>query len=176
MMIAKCKTSNEIWTKLEESFGGSISLEVDFPSEELSPTSHHEELQVASTSGRDDCSMSSTSPTCEMSQGNAMVSGEIICDDGIVSLYTDDSCYINANSVESLDLNTSCNHGSISSCVDSPCISSRNYLSTSVDGMLDLSCCHEQNASISSSCLLANNVEETEHSLEKDKIMYEDSR
>ena len=176
MMVAKCKSSHEIWTKLEEAFGGSISLEVDFPSEELSSTSNHEELQVASTSGRDDCSMSSTSPTCEMSQGNAMVSGEIICGDGIVSLYTDDSCSINANGVESLDLNTSCNHGSISSCVGSPCISSRNYFSTSTDDMLDMSCCHEQNASISSCCLLANNVEETEHSMEQDKIMNEDSR
>jgi hypothetical protein len=26
---SKCKTSHEIWTKLEESFGGSISLEVE---------------------------------------------------------------------------------------------------------------------------------------------------
>jgi hypothetical protein len=29
LMGSKCKTSHEIWTKLEESFGGSISLEVE---------------------------------------------------------------------------------------------------------------------------------------------------
>jgi hypothetical protein len=28
LMGSKCKTSHDIWTKLEESFGGSISLEV----------------------------------------------------------------------------------------------------------------------------------------------------
>jgi hypothetical protein len=62
-MGSKCKTSHEIWTKLEESFGGSISLEVENEPKELSSPSHHEELQVASTSGHDDCSISSTSPT-----------------------------------------------------------------------------------------------------------------
>jgi hypothetical protein len=74
LMGLKCKTSHEIWTKLEESFGGSISLEVESEPKELSSPSHHKELQVASTSGRDDCSISSTSPTCDMSQGNDMVS------------------------------------------------------------------------------------------------------
>jgi len=123
MMIAKCKSSHEIWTKLEETFGGSISFEVDFPSEELPSTSNHEELQVASTSSSDDCSMSSTSPTCEMSQGNDMVSGEIFCDDGNIVLYTDDSSFVNSNGVESLDLNTSCNKFFTHSCVEGPCIS-----------------------------------------------------
>jgi hypothetical protein len=35
-MGSKCKTSHEIWTKLEESFGGSISLEVESELKELS--------------------------------------------------------------------------------------------------------------------------------------------
>ena len=173
---SKGKSSHEMWTNLEEIFGGSISHEAGGHSEELSSPSHHEELQVASTSGRDEFSIPSTSPTCDKSQGNGMVSGEIICDDGSVSLYTDDSCSINANGVESLDLNTCWNNGSISSRVSSPCISSRNNLSTSVDDMLDMSCCHDQNASISSSCLMANNVEETKHSMEQDTIMSGDSR
>ena len=86
-----------------------------------------------------------------------MVSGKIICDVGGVSLYTNDSCSINDNGVESLDLSTSCNDNYISPCVANPCILSRNYLSTSVDDMLDFPCSHEQNASISSSCL-SNNV------------------
>jgi hypothetical protein len=55
LMGSKCKTSNEICTKLEESFGGFISFEVESEPKGLSAPSHHEELQVASTSGRDDC-------------------------------------------------------------------------------------------------------------------------
>ncbi|KAK1697398.1 hypothetical protein QYE76_014095 [Lolium multiflorum] len=53
-----------MWIKLKEMFGGSISHLVGGVSEELSSPSHHEELQVASTSGRDDISSTSTSPTC----------------------------------------------------------------------------------------------------------------
>ncbi|KAK1677950.1 hypothetical protein QYE76_038798 [Lolium multiflorum] len=53
-----------MWIKLKEMFGGSTSQLVGGDSEELSSPSHHEELQVASTSGRDEFSSSSTSPTC----------------------------------------------------------------------------------------------------------------
>ncbi|KAK1696745.1 hypothetical protein QYE76_013442 [Lolium multiflorum] len=53
-----------MWIKLKEMFGGSTSHLVGGDSEELSSPSHHEELQVASTSGRDEFSSSSTSPTC----------------------------------------------------------------------------------------------------------------
>jgi hypothetical protein len=123
LMGSKCKTSHEIWTKLEESFGGFISLEVESEPKELSSPSHHEELQVASTSGRDDCSISSTSPTCDLSQGNDMVSGEIACDDGSFVLCTNDSTLLNPNGVESLDLNTSCKKFFTHSCVKGPCIS-----------------------------------------------------
>ncbi|KAK1609617.1 hypothetical protein QYE76_033290 [Lolium multiflorum] len=42
-----------MWIKLKKMFGGSISHLVGGVSEDLSPPSHHEELQVASTSGRD---------------------------------------------------------------------------------------------------------------------------
>src|SRR3954470_1701987 len=54
LMIVKCKPSHEIWTKLKEIFGGSISQRVGGISKELSSPSHHEDLQVASTSGRDE--------------------------------------------------------------------------------------------------------------------------
>ncbi|KAK1652785.1 hypothetical protein QYE76_070590 [Lolium multiflorum] len=57
-----------MWIKLKEMFGGSISHMVGGVSEELSSPSHHEELQVASTSGRDVLSSSSTSPTCDKTQ------------------------------------------------------------------------------------------------------------
>src|SRR5664279_5950068 len=45
----KCKSSHKMWTKLEETYGGSNSLEIDDLSEKLSSPSHLEELQVAST-------------------------------------------------------------------------------------------------------------------------------
>jgi hypothetical protein len=67
LMGSKCKMFHEIWTKLEESFDGCISLEIESEPKKLSSPSHHEELQVASTSGRDDCSISSTSLTCDLS-------------------------------------------------------------------------------------------------------------
>ena len=49
----KCKSSHDIWTKLRRAFGGSIYHKVGGISEELYFPSHHEELQVASTSSRD---------------------------------------------------------------------------------------------------------------------------
>src|SRR5664279_5371619 len=56
LIVSKCKSSHKMWTKLEEKYGGSNSLEVDYLSKELSSPSHHEELQVASTSGYEDSS------------------------------------------------------------------------------------------------------------------------
>ena len=134
----------------------------------------YEELQVSSTSVHDEFSSSPTSPTCGKTQGKYMVSGVGNCNVDIV-LANDDPSSLSHCNVSSLDLSTSCNNNAISPCVASPCISSRNYLSTSVDDMLDLPCSHEQNASISSSCL-SNNVEEIKHSMEQDMIMNEDSR
>ena len=49
-------------------------------------------------------------------------------------------------------------------------------LHRSHEDMLALSCSHNQNVSISSSCLLTNIVEETEHSMDQDTISNEDSR
>jgi hypothetical protein len=142
------------------SFCGFISLEVESEPKDLSSPSHHEELKVASTSGRDDCSISSTSPIGDMSQGNDMVSGEIVCDDGSFVLCTDDSTLLNPNGVESLDPNTSCKNFFTHSCVKGPCISPRICLINFFDNMLVSSCDHDQNDSISSSCCLTNHVEE----------------
>ncbi|KAK1607578.1 hypothetical protein QYE76_031251 [Lolium multiflorum] len=64
LIYIKRKSSHEMWIKLKEMFGGSIPHLVGGVTEELSSPSHHEELQVASTSGRDDISSTSTSPTC----------------------------------------------------------------------------------------------------------------
>jgi len=41
--------------------------------------------------------------------------------------------------------------------------------------MLAISCCHDKNASISSNCC-ANNVEETQHSMEQDVVLNGASR
>ena len=60
LTIVKCKSSHEMWTKLKEIFGGYISHRVSGISKDISFPSHHEELQVASTSGRDEFSSSLT--------------------------------------------------------------------------------------------------------------------
>ena len=160
--IMTCASAHEMWTKLEEIYGGSNLDEVNHISEvsleEFSTSSYHEELHIASSSVCLDISTSSTSPSYDMSQGNDMVSGNIICDDDVVLNIDDLSC-INANFVASLDLNTS-SKNDIHSCVDSPYISYRDSLNTCCDDMLDSPCCHDIYASISSSCCLTNHVEE----------------
>jgi hypothetical protein len=55
-------------------------------------------------------------------------------------------------------------------------MSFRTHLNTIVDDMRDISCCHDHNASISSSCLSTNNVEENKHSMGQDKDMDGDLR
>lgn len=70
-------------------------------------------------------------------QGKDMVSGVGNCNVDIM-LANDDTSSISHCNVSSLDLSTSCNNNAISPCGASPCISYRNYLSTSVDDMLDL--------------------------------------
>jgi hypothetical protein len=103
-----------------------------------------------------------------------MVSGDIINVNLVI--YTNDHPSTNASGVDPMDLNTSCNKGIISSCVDSSCMSSRTHLNTIVDDMRNMSCCHDHNASISSSCLPTNNVAENKHSMGQDKVMDGDSR
>ena len=112
---------------------------------------------------------------CGKTQGNRMVSGEENCNVDIV-LNSDDSSFLSHCNVSSLDLNTSSTENALHTCVDSPCISCINCLHKSNDDMLAMSSCHEQNSSISSSCLLSNNVEETEHSMWQETLMNEDSR
>jgi hypothetical protein len=154
-----------MWIKHEKEFGVPTSHEGGCTSEELSSPSHHEELQVASISGRDDSSFSSTSPTCDKLQGNDIVSGEIICGDGNVSLYNGESCSINANGVERLDLNTYCNKYFAHTCVKGPCISPRIFLIKFCDDMLVSICGHDQNAYVSSTYCMTNHVEEIKRKL-----------
>jgi hypothetical protein len=150
--------AHEFWTKIKDKYDVSKSLE---------------DCCSPSTSSLEEFSSSSNSPTCDLSQGNDMVSGDIINNN--LAIYTNDHPYTNASGVDSMDLNTSCNKGVISSCVDSSCMSSRTHLNTFVDDMRDMSCFHDHNASISSSCLSTNNVEETKHSMGQEKVMDGDS-
>jgi hypothetical protein len=101
MMASKCKMSNEIWTKLEETFDGSTSLEIDHLPKELILTSNNEELQIASKSDCGDDPVPSISPTCDMTGGNGLVSTEMTCDSGN-AIYTDDSSSTVYNGVDHL--------------------------------------------------------------------------
>ena len=91
--ISTCKSAHEAWTKLEDIYGGSNLDEDNILFRELmedfSTFLNHEELYIASTSNYLDTSISSTSPTCGVPQGNDMVSEEISCNDG-VNLICDD--------------------------------------------------------------------------------------
>ena len=103
-----------------------------------------------------------------------MVSGDENCNVDIV-LSSDDPSSISHCNVSSLDPNTFRTKNALHACVDSPCISCVNCLHKSHYDMLDMSCCHEQNVSISSSCL-AKNVEETKRSMEQGTNMGDASR
>ena len=67
----------------------------------------------------------------------------------------------------SLDLNTSSTKNSLHDCDDSPCISCKSCLSKPHNDMFVMSCSHDQNACISSSCC-TNNVGEIQSSVEPD--------
>ena len=53
-------------------------------------------------------------------------------------------------------------------CINSPCISSKNCLDKSLDDMFALSCCHDKNACVPSNPCIGNNIEETQFSMEQD--------
>ena len=106
--IMPYRNAHEMWTKLQDKYDESKIYE-----DECSP----------STSGRDEyeCSFSSTSPTCDLSQGNEMVSGGGNCNVGI-DLILDDYSSLSHCNVSSLDLNTYSTKNASHACVDSPCI------------------------------------------------------
>jgi hypothetical protein len=70
----------------------------------------------------------------------------------------------------SLYLNTSSTLNVLHVCVHSPCISSVNCSSKCHD-MIANPCCHDINASISSSCYVSNNVDEYKGSIGNNKIL-----
>ena len=153
------RDAHELWTKLQDKYGVSKIC-----GDDCSP----------STFGRVVFSTSSTSPTCGLPQGNDMVSSVGHCNDDSMLIVDDPSSLYYCNA-PSLGFNTSSTPNVSHACVDSPCISCRNCLTKSHDDMLAMSCCHDKNASISSNCC-ANNVVETEHSMEQDVVFNGASR
>jgi hypothetical protein len=110
----------------------------------------------------------STLPTCCMPQGNDKVSG-----DGKPNF--DDPTSLSHCNGSSLDVNTSSTIKALHTCVDIPSISCGNQLFKYHDDMLSISCCHDMNASISSSCGVSNNVEEARDFMCQDKVLNEAS-
>jgi hypothetical protein len=155
--ITPFQSAHEIWTKLQEKYGVSKIIEDDC---------------IPSTSGRDE--LLYTSSKCGKTQGNDMVSGDETCN-GDSMLTFDDPTSLSHCNASSLDLNTCSPINVKHACVDSPCTSCVNFLNKSHDDMLALSSCHNINASISSSCCVSNNVEETEDPMGQDKILNEAS-
>ena len=100
--------AHELWTKLQDKYGVPKIC-----GDDCSP----------STSGLVAFSTSSTSPTCGLPQGNAMVSSVGHCNDDSVLLLGDPSSLSYCNGL-SLDFNTSSTLHVSHACVDSPCISS----------------------------------------------------
>jgi hypothetical protein len=117
---------------------------------------------IPSTSDRDE--LSSTSSTCGKTQGNDMVSDDENCNIDSELTFDNHSSLFHCNA-SSLDLNTLSTKSTLHACVHSPCISCINCLTKPNDDMLIASCCHDTNASISSSLCDANHIEETEDSL-----------
>ena len=108
--IMPYRNAHEMWTKLKKKYDVSKIIEDDC---------------IPSTSGRDEFSSSSTSPTCDLSQGNDMVSGGENCNVDI-GLTIDNTSSLSHCNISSLDFNTYSTKNALHACVDSPCISSRN--------------------------------------------------
>ena len=103
-----------------------------------------------------------------------MVSSGVHCNDDS-GLIVDNPSSLSYSNASSLDFSTSSTPNVSHACVGSPCISCRFCLLKSHDDMLAMSCCHDKNVSISSSCC-ANNVEGTQHSMEQDVVLNAASR
>jgi hypothetical protein len=99
-----------------------------------------------------------------------MVSGDKNCNVDSELTFDNHSSLSHCNT-SSLDLNNSSTKSTLHTCIDSSCISCINFLTKPNDDMLIASCCHDTNASISSSLCYANHIEETKDSLGHDKVL-----
>src|SRR3954468_8958598 len=153
------RDAHELWTKLQDKYGVSKIC-----GDDCSPSS----------SGRDAFSGSSTSPTCGFPQGNEMVSNVGHCNNDSEPI-VHNSLSLSYRNASLLDLNTSSTINVLHACGYSPYISCKNHLNISHDDMLAISCCHDNHASIFSSCC-DNNVEENQQSMEQDVVLNGASR
>ncbi|KAE8811749.1 hypothetical protein D1007_11549 [Hordeum vulgare] len=103
-----------------------------------------------------------------------MVSSGDLCNNDSKLIVTDLSSLYYCNN-SSLDVNISSTLNVLHACVDSPCISCKNFFTKSHDDMLSISYWHDENVSISSSCC-ANKVEEIHYSIEQDVALNDASR
>ena len=122
--IMHFRNAHELWTKLQDKYDVSNLIEDDC---------------CPSTSGRDEFTSYSTPPTCDLSQGNDMVSVDRNCivDSESTIDYTSSLSHCN---VLSLDLNSSSTPNVVHASVDSPCISCNSCLTKSHNDMLPMSC------------------------------------
>jgi hypothetical protein len=111
-------SAHELWTKIQDKYDVSNIIKDDC---------------IASTSGRDEFSSSSTSPKCVKTQGNDMVSGDENCNVDI-ELSIDDSSSLSHCNVSSTGSNTSSTRNDLHACVDRPCISCVSCLKNSLVG------------------------------------------
>jgi hypothetical protein len=153
LAILPFRSAHDLWTKLQEKYDVSNIIVDDC---------------IPSTFGRDE--LSSTSPLCYKTQGNAKVSGDDHCNVEGDPILDDPSSLYHCNA-SSLDLNTYSTINDPHACVDSPCIPCVKFSSKCHGDMHANSCRRDINASISSSCCVSNNVEETEESIGNDKIL-----
>src|SRR5680860_1408499 len=100
--IMPLRDAHELWTKLQEKYGKSMTIEDD-----CSP----------STSGRDELSSSSTSPKCGKPQSSVMVSSDRSCNIDS-ELFFDDLLSLSCCNVSSSDLNSSSTPNVIHASVD----------------------------------------------------------
>jgi hypothetical protein len=138
LTIMPFHSTHEFWTKIQDKYDMSNKIEDDC---------------IPSTSGRDELSF--TSPKCSKTQDNSMVSGDGNCNVDS-ELTCDDHSSLSHCHASYLDLNTSSTIKALHACVDSPCISCVCSLNTSHNDMLTSSCCHDIDASSSSSCCVSD--------------------
>ena len=141
--ISTCKSAHEVWTKLEDIYGGSNLDEDGIMMKELV----HElftlfDLKESTTTSISDCLHTSAS---SISQGNDMVSEEI---------------YVDENVIASMDTSISSTTHSVNYCADRSCISPKDP-STNVCGDMPASSCPlDQNILFLPSCSMTNHLGE----------------
>ena len=118
-------------------------------------------------SGRDEFSSSSTSPKCGKPQTNVIVSSDMCCNNDS-ELIVDDTLSLSCCNASSLDLNTYSAINVIHASVDSPCISSKNYLDKSLDDMF-------ASSSSTTHCLMAKSSSSDDNDNDNDNIDEEEN-